>query len=121
MLTSTPGFSGKPRRYSAMFVMSSKLVLAVASGEQAMWKQQVAGTGFLRYCIQFSLSQLCALNHFSEGNYCYWRDNLSLIAIEKSETMDGVLQGISKNFSATGLLLLCCKTLSKFPIPANLK
>lgn len=72
------------------------------NNERVILEQQVAGTGFLRYCIQLLLSQPCALNHFSGGSYCYWRENLSLIATEKSETMDGVLQDISKNCSATG-------------------
>lgn len=64
MLNTTPGFSGKPRKCSTIFVMSSKLKSGMARGEQAMLKQQVAGTGFLGYCVQLLLSQLCALNHF---------------------------------------------------------
>lgn len=124
MLNTTPGFSGKPRKCSTIFVMSSKLKSGMARGEQAMRKQQVSGTGFLGYCVQLLLSQLCALNHFSEGNYCYWRDNLSVIVTEKSRTMDDVLQGISKNCSAAGN---CCYfvvrlfSLIKFLKPANLK
>lgn len=93
MLTTTPDFSRKPRKCSAIFVMSSELMSEMVSGERKMLKQQVAGVGFLRYSLQPLLSQICALNHFFRGQLLLLERQLECYCYSKTGTMDGVLQG----------------------------
>lgn len=53
----------------------------------------MAGVGFLRYCLQPLLSQICALNHFFRGQLLLLERQLECYCYRKTGTMDGVLQG----------------------------